>query len=158
MKPSNNPPNRLAQDEQRIRVTVDLLCSGGLDLVDLELIASRFLSQELERPVDGLHMSAFQGIKPDRREAIIDGLQDLKKLDPAAESSIADCLPVSLHDSEADYWFSAEAEDLLDDITTAIEEAADTVLDAAMNPHDAEMEEAVLSLHDPESDLIDCYS
>ena len=158
MKPSNNPPNRLAKDEQRIRVSVDLLCSGGLDLVELELIASRFLSQELEQEIEGLHMSAFQGIKPDRREAILDGLEDLKKLDRAAGRSISDCLPVSVHDAEADYWFSVEAEDLLDEITIAIEEAADAVLDAAMNPHEAEMEEAALSLHDPETDLLDCYS
>jgi len=155
---SNNPPNRLSQDEQRIRVTVDLICSRDLDLVDLELIASQFLSQELEQEIEGLHMSAFQGIKPDRREAIIDGLEDLKKLDRAAERSLADCLPVSVHDAEADYWFSTEAEDLLDEITIAIEEAADAVVDAAMNPHRAEMEEAALSLHDPDTDLLDCYS
>lgn len=160
MRRSYNPPNRLERGEQRIRVTVDLVCAGGFDGSELELIAREFVEHDLPVEISGLYRSCYQAFRPDRREAIIDALEKLNRLDPRAARNLADCLPVSLHDDVADYWFTDEAEELLEETTDALEELEAEAIEAwkEANPHEAEMEEAALSLYDPDTDLLDCYS
>lgn len=143
-----------------IRLTIDLYCMGGFDESELSLIARRFADGDVDRrgEIEGLHGSVFQGFAINHRGAILDRLAVLRSLDAEKAGSFERRPDKALSRTGADaYWFSEAAADLLDELELAIDEAeADEI--EPINPHDAEMEEAALSLHDPDTDLLDCYS
>lgn len=143
-----------------IRVTIDLYCHGGLDETELGLIARAFADGETDRrgEIEGLHGSVLTNWAINRRAAILDRLAVLRTLDAEKAARVWERVEaLRLVDSDP-YWYSEAATDLLDDLELAIEDAEAAEYEAAENPHDAEMEEAALSLYDPDTDLLDCYS
>lgn len=143
-----------------IRLTIDLYCHGGLDEAELGLIARAFADGDVDRrgEIEGLHGSVLTNWAINRRGAILYSLEVLRTLDAEKADRVwANVGALRLVESDP-YWYSEAATDLLDDLELAIEEAEAAEYEAAENPHDAEMEEAALSLYDPETDLLDCYS
>lgn len=142
-----------------IRITIDLYCHGGLDEAELGLIAQAFADGETDRrgEIEGLHGSVLTAWAINRRGAILYSLEVLKTLDAEKAARVWERVE-ALRLVESDpYWYSEGAADLLDNLELAIEEAEAAEYEPE-NPHDAEMEEAALSLYDPETDLLDCYS
>jgi hypothetical protein len=142
-----------------IRLTIDLYCSGGLDEAELGVIARAFADGETDRrgEIEGLHGSVLTNWAINRRGAILDRLAVLSVLDAEKAARVwANVGALRLVGADP-YWFSDAAADLLEDLELAIEDAEADEFEPE-NPHDAEMDEAALSLHDPDTDLLDCYS
>ena len=144
---------------------VELTVAGGFDWSDCRLVAEQYAEAELETRsgIDGLEFSAFKGVKLHLGNGIRYQLEELRKLSNAKANYWEGCVPCALSDDLADYWYSEEALKLYEDLEEVIdetEEELDVLPDEVngMNPHRAEQEEAALSLHDPDTDLLDCYS
>ena len=154
-------------DSTKLICMIELTIDGGFDWSDCRIAAEQFADAELESRsgIDGLEGSAFKGVKLHLGNGIRYQLEELRKLRNAKANYWEGCVPCALSDDLADYWYSEEALKLYEDLEDVIDETEEELNDFAltdeangMNPHEAEMEEAALSLHDPETDLLDCYS
>jgi hypothetical protein len=144
---------------------IELEISGGFDWSDCRLVAEQFAEAELESRsgIDGLKGSAFKGVKLHLGNGIRYQLEQLRKLSNAKANYWEGCVPCALSDDFADFWYSKEALELyesLEEVIDDTEEELDVLPDEVdgMNPHRAAQDEAMLSLHDRETDLDCVYS